>query len=186
MNESRSKRDVFYFVVLILTMITMLVGITFTYYSFLAGDKKDSTQIRTGTLSINYIDGREINTYLLLPIEEPNLNTTFSVYKKHFSVTSDGTLDQIMDLYIDVTSNDFDSNALGFALYDSSNTKIATGSIPDSGKVLMKNNVYLDSGETKSYTVLIWLQENYRNQDYEQGSTFVGGFEIDARQIELK
>ena len=50
----------------------------------------------------------------------------------------------------------------------------------------MKDSEYLKSGEEKSYTVLIWLQDNNENQDYEQGNSFVGGFEIDARQVILK
>lgn len=186
MNSSKNKRDVFYFTVLVLTLVVMLVGITFTYFSLLASDKKDSTRLQTGTLAINYIDGRAIDTSLLLPINEPNLDTEYSVYKKHFSVKSSGTLDQTMDMYIDVTKNDFADNALHFALYDSSNTKVRSGSIPSEGKVLMENDIYLKSGETKEFTVLIWLQENNQNQDYEQGSSFVGGFEINARQVKLK
>ena len=50
----------------------------------------------------------------------------------------------------------------------------------------MSSNIYLKSGETKNFTVLIWLQENNQNQDYEQGNTFVGGFDIDARQIKYE
>ena len=186
MESSKNKSDIFYFILLVLTLITMLVGITFTYFSLLSSEKEDSTRIKTGTISINYVDGREINTYLLLPIDEPNLDTKYSVYKKMFTVSSSGTLDQTMDLYITITRNDFVNNALKFALYDSNNKKIANGNIPSSGKVLMKDSEYLKSGEEKSYTVLIWLQENNENQDYEQRNSFVGGFEIDARQVILK
>ena len=164
----------------------MLVGITFTYFSLIAKEKKDSTKIQTGTISINYIDGKEINTYALLPIDEPTLNTKYSVYQKRFSISSNGTLDQYMDMYIDVTKNEFAPSALGFILYDSDNNKIAKGWIPKVGKVLMSSNIYLKSGETKNFTVLIWLQENNQNQDYEQGNTFVGGFDIDARQIKYE
>lgn len=91
-----------------------------------------------------------------------------------------------MDMYIDVTKNEFAPSALGFILYDSDNNKIVKGWIPKVGKVLMSSNIYLKSGETKNFTVLIWLQENNQNQDYEQGNTFVGGFDIDARQIKYE
>ena len=185
-SGSRSGRDTFYFVVLILTLITMIVGVTFTFYSLMASDKKDSTIVKTGTLSINYIDGKKINASPLVPMEEPSLNSSDFTYKKSFSVTSDGTLDQTLDLYINITSNSFANGDLRFSLYDSENVKIATGSFPKSGKILMKSGDYLKSGETKSYTVLIWLQENYQNQDYDKESTFVGGFEIEANQVKLK
>ena len=37
--------------------------------------------------------------------------------------------------------------------------------------------------ETKKFTVLIWLQENNLNQDYEKGKSFSGGFDIEAQQL---
>ena len=100
MESSKNRRDIFYLILLVLTLITMLVGITFTYFSLLSSEKEDSTRIKTGTISINYVDGREINTYLLLPIDEPNLDIKYSVYKKMFTVSSSGTLDQNIYLYI--------------------------------------------------------------------------------------
>ena len=186
MENSKSKRDIFYLILLILTLIIMIVGITFTYYSLMLSEKKDSTMIKTGTIAINYVDGREFNTYELLPIDEPNLDSKYSVYKKQFSVRSDGTLDQTIDIYIKVTENGFTNNALKFALYNSNNKKLSTGFIPSTGDVLIYSNDYLKSGSTNSYTVLIWLQENNQNQDHESGKSFVGGFEITAEQVKLK
>ena len=186
MEESKGKKDIFYLILLILTLITLAVGITFTYFALKAQEKEDSTRVQTGILSVNYIDGKEINTYALLPINEPNLNTKYSTYKKSFSVSNNGTLEQIYNIYIDVTKNEFDNNALYFALYDSNNKKISKGAIPNSGRVLLASNINLKSGKTNNYTTLIWLQENNNNQDYEQGNTFVGGFYIAAEQIKYE
>jgi len=184
MSEGKTKKDMFYFIVLILTMITMIIGITFTYFNLLASEKEDSTIIKTGTLSINYVDGKIFNTYTLLPIDEPSLNTKYSVVKKEFYVSSDGTLDQTLDLYLKVTRNDFTEGALKFVIYNSSNRKMATGYIPITGeKVLMSSGIFLKNNETEKFTVLIWLQENNQNQDHEQGNIFVGGFDITATQM---
>lgn len=185
MNKVK-KNELFYFLLLILTLITMIIGVTFTYFALMASEKEDSTRIQTGTLAINYIDGQAIDTYLLLPINEPNLDSKYSVYKKEFAVSSTGTLDQNLDIYIDIKHNDFSNNALKFAIYDVNNNKMATGFIPKEGKILMTSGYYLKSGSTANFTVLIWLQENNQNQDYEQGSTFSGGFDITAKQVELK
>lgn len=186
--NSKSKNDIFYFVLLVLTMITMVVGVTFTYFSILAKEKDDSTKIHVGSLSINYVDGKEINTYALLPIEEPDLNTKYSVYKKQFYVSSDGTLDQTLDLYITVTESSFESNTLKFALYDSENNKLSTGYIPSisGSKVLMASGIPLKSNNIGSFTVLIWLQENNQNQDEQQGKAFIGGFDITATQVKYE
>lgn len=182
----KSKNDIFYLILFVLTIITMIVGITFTYFSLIASEKEDSTKVQTGSISINYIDGEKIDTYALIPINEPTLNTKYSVYKKRFAVSSNGSLDQTLDIYINVTDNKFKNNALGFSLYNSDNRKIATGRIPSSGRVNLISNEYLKNNTTNNYTVLIWLQEDNTDQNYEMGNTFVGGFDIDAQQIKYQ
>ena len=186
MNIRGSKRDLFYLILLVLTLVTMIIGITFTYLALVSSEKKDSTRIQTGMLAINYVDGKNINAYLLMPINEPTLETKYSVYKKNFSVASSGTLDQTLDIFINVTKNEFKNNALKYAIYDANNEKIGIGSIPASGNIVIASDLYLKSGATNNYTVLIWLQDNNLNQDYEQGNSFIGGFEIIANQIKYE
>lgn len=186
-DSKRRKNDIFYLLLLFFTLITMIIGITFTYFSLLTKEEDDSTKVQTGTLAINYIDGQEIDTYALLPISEPNLNTKYSTYKKSFSISSsNSTLDQNFSIYIDVTNNEFDNNALGFILYDANGNRISSGNIPSSEKVLLASNIELKTGETKTYTVLIWLQDNGKNQDYEQGKNFSGEFYITTEQIKYE
>lgn len=186
-DSKKRKNDIFYLLLLFFTLITMIIGITFTSFLLLAKEDDDSTKVQTGTLAINYIDGQEIDTYALLPISEPNLNTKYSTYKKSFSISSsNSTLDQNFSIYIDVTNNEFDNNALGFILYDANGNRISSGNIPSSGKVLLASNLELKTGENKSYTVLIWLQDNGKNQDYEQGKNFSGEFYITTKQIKYE
>ena len=186
-DSKRRKNDIFYLLLLFFTLITMIIGITFTSFLLLAKEDDDSTKVQTGTLAINYIDGQEIDTYALLPISEPNLNTKYSTYKKSFSISSsNSTLDQNFSIYIDVTNNEFDNNALGFILYDANGNRISSGNIPSSGKVLLASNLELKTGDNKSYTVLIWLQDNGKNQDYEQGKNFAGEFYITTEQIKYE
>lgn len=186
-DSKRRKNDIFYLLLLFFTLITMIIGITFTSFLLLAKEDDDSTKVQTGTLAINYIDGQEIDTYALLPISEPNLNTKYSTYKKSFSISSsNSTLDQNFSIYIDVTNNEFDNNALGFILYDANGNRISSGNIPSSGKVLLASNLELKTGENMSYTVLIWLQDNGKNQDYEQGKNFSGEFYITTKQIKYE
>lgn len=186
-DSKRRKNDIFYLLLLFFTLITMIIGITFTSFLLLAKEDDDSTKVQTGTLAINYIDGQEIDTYALLPISEPNLNTKYSTYKKSFSISSsNSTLDQNFSIYIDVTNNEFDNDALCFILYDANGNRISSGNIPSSGKVLLASNIELKTGDNKSYTVLIWLQDNGKNQDYEQGKNFSGEFYITTKQIKYE
>ena len=185
-SEGKNKNDIFYLIVLVLTLITMAVGITFTFLSLETKDKEDSTKIKTGTLSISYVDGDAISGIGLIPRDEPTFNTDFAVYKKRFSIRSNGTLDQSLDIYLNVTKNDFKDGNLKYSLYNSENRKISTGSIPSSGNVLIAKDDYLKNNFTNNYTILIWLQNTDDNQEYEEDSIFVGGFDITANQVKYK
>lgn len=180
--NGQSKSNVFYLIVLILTMITLIVGISFTYYSLVSSAEEDSTILKTGTLKINYVDGKAVNIDKLVPINEPNLDTEKFVYKKYFSVSSTGTLDQNINIYFDVIQNDFDDNILGYSLYYENN-KLSSGVMPKTGRILLKDNHYLKNGSTNNYTMLIWLRENNENQDNQMDNVFKGGFYIDATQF---
>lgn len=183
---SKSKNDIFYLIVLVLTMITMIIGITFTYFSFIAKEKEDSTKVQTGSIAINYIDGIAINSNGLIPRKEPLLEESYAVYKKRFAVSSSGTLDQTLDIYINVTKNEFLNNNLKFALYNSNGSKISSGSIPSSDKVLLVSGDILKTNSTNSYTVIIWLNDDGTNQNYEMSNAFVGGFDINAQQLKYQ
>ena len=180
---SKSKNDIFYLIVLVLTMITMIIGITFTYFSFIAKEKDDSTKVQTGSIAINYVDGIAINSNGLIPRKEPLLEESYAVYKKRFAVSSSGTLDQTLDIYINVTKNEFLNNGLKFALYNSNGSKISSGSIPTSDSVLLASGEVLKTNTTNYYTVIIWLNDDGTNQNYEMSNSFVGGFDINAQQL---
>ena len=78
-KDLKSKNDIFYLIVLILTIITLMVGITFTYFSLVAKEKDDSTKVKTGSIAINYIDGASINSNGLIPRKEPSLGENYAV-----------------------------------------------------------------------------------------------------------
>ena len=172
-----------YFVILLLLFIIMVIGVTFAYFTLAGKEEDDSSQIWTGTLSINYVDGKEIKAYDLYPIEEPKLGDTLYVYTKNFSITSNGTLDQNVDLYVDIKKNEFVNGHLRYALYDGEGNKIGIGGFPNDGKVLIASDMFLKSGETKDFSVLLWLMETGENQNIEQECSFNGEFIVFANQI---
>ena len=57
MESSEEKKKIFYTIVLILTLITMIVGATLAYFSLVGSQKEEGTVLYTGKLEINYIDG---------------------------------------------------------------------------------------------------------------------------------
>ena len=76
MESNIKKKNLFYMIVLILTLITLLVGVTLTYYKYLASQKEDSTVLYTGTLAIEYIDGVYIKDPELYPMDNVTYETT--------------------------------------------------------------------------------------------------------------
>ena len=66
-ENSNDKKNFFYIVVLILTLITMVIGITFALYSLMSSQKKDGTVLYTGKLELNFIDGIYIDNPILFP-----------------------------------------------------------------------------------------------------------------------
>lgn len=182
-NNSEAKINIFYVLILILSLVVITIGGTLTYYTLVGKEKDDSTEVRTGTLYINYVDGKTINATDLYPIDEPTIDSDSYVYRKEFSVESTGTLDQTLDIYVDVTKNEFIDGHLMYSLYDFDGNKISDGSLPTNGRHLLTSNVFLKSKESKSYVVLIWLKETFDNQNKEQACHFTGEFEIEARQI---
>lgn len=183
MESSQQKKNLFYMIVLILTLITMIVGATLAYFKLVASQKEESTVLYTGTLSIEYIDGTYIKNPDLYPIKNVNYNTYKYVYRNNFAVTSTGTLDQTISLDVEITKNEFYENALKYAVYNSEGVEMQRGNVPQSGKVNLASNLYLASNGTTKYTLIIWLDNTNYNQNFEMGNTITGRIDVYAKQV---
>ena len=178
------KINKYYIIVLILCLIIFIIGITFAYYSFVAGEKEDSTRIYTGTLIINFKDGVEIHNPYLIPRYEPNsLNDNKDLYTNKFSIESTGTLDQTFDVYLNVTTNEFKENSLNYKIFNSKGNAIKKGYITKNGNMKLIENTYLDAKDKAEYTLVIWMAENGKNQNDEQAKSLIGNLSVEAVQV---
>ena len=182
-ESSNEKKQLFYIIVLILTLITMIIGATFAYFKLVGSQKKDGTVLYTGTLQINYIDGKYITNPELFPVKSVDYSTYDKVYRNHFGITSTGTLDQTVSIDIDITTNEFPENVLKYNVYNNEGMQLATGNVPKSGNINLANNIFLGHGETAYYTVIIWWQSTNYNQTVEMGSVVTGRINATAKQI---
>ena len=183
-EQSTSKKNLFYIIVLILTLVTMIVGAAFAYYSLVASQKEEGTVLYTGKLEINYVDGVYIRNPVLLPMHNVNYNTYNNVYRNRFSIVSSGTLDQTLSIDADITKNEFSAGALQYAVYNSAGSEIKRGTVPQSGKVTLAENIFLASDGTATYTIIIWWDDttNY-DQTNEMGKTITGKITAYAKQL---
>lgn len=191
-----NKKNVYYIVSLILTLLVFVAASTFAYFEVVANREKDSTKIYTGTFMINYHQGDVIKGINLVPgtdfgngAKEPNINTEHNVYKNTFTVSNSGTLDALLDISIDITNNDFtyyvnkedrNKNILKYTLFTSNGGILSTGDIPASGNLKISSNLKLENNKSENYTLMIWLYDNGTNQNEEQGKTFSGKIIVDA------
>lgn len=182
-ESSQEKKKIFYLVVLVLTLITMLIGAVFGIYSLIASQKEDDTKLYTGTLQINYIDGVYIRNPELIPTKNVDFSTYKGVYRNNFQIASSGTLDQIINLDLEISKNEFIENALKYAIYNSKGNELASGFVPKTGKVNLASNMYLASGSVATYTLIIWLDNTNYNQNSEMGKIITGKINAYAKQI---
>ncbi len=183
MESSDSKKSIFYMIVLILTLITMIIGATLAYFSLVASQKEEGTKLYTGKLEINYIDGVYIQHPELIPQEDPGFDTYDGVYRNTFAVSSAGTLEQAITLELEVTKNEFREHSLRYTLFNENEKKIATGYVPQTGKVSLADNLYLEPTGTAQYTLLIWWINTNYNQNADMGKSIVGKINVHAKQI---
>ena len=183
MESSESKKNIFYMIVLILTLITMIIGATLAYFSLLKSQVEEGTVLYTGKLEINYIDGVYVNNPGLLPIKNPGYNTYSGVYRNNFSVASSGTLEQTIDIELDVSKNEFKPDAIKYAIYNELGQRITKGSVPNEGTVTMASDMYLAPTGTAKYTLLVWLDDTEYNQNDQMGKSIVGKINIHSKQM---
>ena len=183
MESSENKKRIFYMTVLILTLITMIIGATLAYFSLIASQKEEGTVLYTGKLEINYIDGVYIKNPELLPIKNPGYNTYKGVYRNSFTVSSSGTLEQAINIELEITNNEFSENAIKYAIYNDKGQQLSNSSVPKNGKVSLASDMYLEPTGTAKYTLIIWLDNTNYDQNFEMGKTITGKINIHSRQI---
>ena len=183
MESSEEKKRIFYMIVLVLTLITMIVGATLAYFSLIDSQKKEGTVLYTGKLEINYIDGIHIKNPELIPTKNPGYNTTKGVYRNSFAVSSSGTLEQTISVELEVSKNEFKENSIKYAIYNIKGQKISSGNVPTTGKVTLASDMYLEAVGTAKYTLLVWLDNTNYNQNDQMGNSIVAKINIHSKQM---
>lgn len=183
MESSENKKRIFYTVVLILTLITMIIGATLAYFSLIASQKEEGTVLYTGKLEINYIDGVYIKNPILTPLKNPGYDTYEGVYRNTFTVASSGTLEQTIDIELQIGHNEFREDGIKYAIFNDKGQKLASGNVPKTDKVTLASNMYLEPVGTAKYTLILWLDNTAYNQNNEMGKSITGRINIHSKQL---
>ena len=181
-NNSEEKKNLFYIVLMILTLITVIVGAAFAAYTFLHSQKEGSTSVYTGTLSIEYMQGNRIYLNKMFPVRSPKITDTENIYKNVFKIKNTGVLDGVLRIGIEIKRNEFEEGSLKYKLFNSSGSELTAGNVPKNGNFEILNNVLIESDKTVEFILIIWLEENYQNQNDEMGKILTGIVRADASQ----
>ena len=182
MISHTNKKDFFYIIVLILTFITFVVGMTFAIYSWIFSQKEGSSAVYTGTLSIEYFSSNIVNFNSLYPIKKPSYDSTENVYKNDFRVTNTGSLDGIVQVVIDVSKNQFSDNVMKYLLYNSDKEELISGYLNGEDNIILIDKMLIENNSSERFMLIIWLNESDDNQNSEMRKTFIGTIEVNASQ----
>ena len=180
-NTTENKKNIFYSAMLVLTLIITIIGVVYALGILVKSQKEGSSIIYTGTLSIDYITGREVNCSLM-PIYTPASVDAEGAYTNTFSITSTGTLNSVVDIELEINHNEFPDGYIKYALYNSNNELLKVGNINGTNKVSLAQNVLIETTETATYTLQIWLEELNEDQTEYMKKTLTGKINVDAIQ----
>ena len=119
---------------------------------------------------------------VLYPIPEPGFYDTKNLYRNSFSVSSNGTLEQNVQISFDISLNQFSEDSIKYALYYANGRKISTGYL-NQGEPVLVDNLYFKENETKDFVLMIWLEEKPYEQVGEQGCKLSGIIRIYSKQF---
>ena len=181
MNIKYSKKEKFLIIFYLVMIIFLGVGITFSFYLLASSAEDDSSRVYAGRLDVNYIQGNEVTADTLYPIASVDFNTVENVYRNRFSVGTDGTLEQNVEIGFNITKSEFSNDMVRYTLFSGAGVELSTGYLNE-GFVTMQDNLYFKEIETRDFVLIIWLEEKPFEQSEEQGNRLFGKIVINSKQ----
>ena len=183
-NKNNSSKNKIILIIIILILIVMILSATYAYFILLVSKEEDSTQLYTGTLDVQYEQGNIIYGDMFYPRSRPeSLEDNFRTYINSFTVTNTGTLDGYVRIGLHVVENEFPDDGLSYRIFNGEGELFLSGTISSLDSYTLADNIFMRSGESASYTIQIWLEENGRQQNKSRGKKMVAAIEVTETQI---
>ena len=168
----KNKKIIMFFIIAILFLLSF--GISYAYFMVVLSGNDNAKDViaTTGTLSINYTDGNEINSANVIP----GWTTT-----KTLVVSNTGTLGAYYKLELIDVVNTFINDEFTYSISCISNIDTCDGlsetPLPISNDSLLYG-IYIRVGEVHSYEITFSFIETNSVQNYNQGKTFAGKINV--------
>ena len=190
----KSDKKIFYVVIALCVAILLIVGVSFAYFVSSVGSAEDAVQVKSATVTISYTEGTIVNATNLIPSSQTVMTQAFhdtgsyGVCKDkngydvctayEFTVTA-GTEPQEIVGTLSVTKNEF--TGLKYMVLDEDDQEVTpvTALGDQSGNITFIANDTVDASASKTYHLIIWLDETNQPQE-EQGKEFVAGVVVNS------
>jgi len=180
-NPTENKKNIFYTAMLILTLIITVIGTVYALGILMKSQEEGSSAIYTGTLSIDYQTGRVVDCNLM-PIYTPTTVDDEGTYLNTFSITSTGSLNSVVDIELDINQNEFPEGYIKYALYNVNKELLTYGDIDGTDTIVLAEKVLIETGQTATYILQIWLEELNEDQSKYMRKNLTGTINVDAIQ----
>jgi len=177
--EQRINKKMTLLISSIIAILVLVIGITFAYFA--ATGSADSQRITSGELSIKFTTGNILRTTGLIPIQASEVETKAT--EINFSVENTGDLKAYFDVYLSdiVIAEELKDSYFKYRLYEGE-TVIGEGNFELVGTdKLLQRSVSIESGVTKNYKVLVWLEESNEDQNAMQNKSLTAKVTVKSK-----
>jgi len=177
--EQRINKKMTLLISSIIAILVLVIGITFAYFA--ATGSADSQRITSGELSIKFTTGNILRTTGLIPIQASEVETKAT--EINFSVENTGDLKAYFDVYLSdiVIAEELKDSYFKYRLYEGE-TVIGEGNFELVGTdKLLQRSVSIESGVTKNYKVLVWLEESNQDQNAMQNKSLTAKVTVKSK-----
>ena len=161
---------------IIISILILVVFIGLTYAYFFTTISTSEKTVTYGKLDITYTNGEKVNFSNSLPMSEKDVDIYAT--RNKFSVTNSNDADSLsgyLEIYLDSISipNELKNSNFRWVLYQGDH-RLSSGHF---GKVTgtsrkLKNNVPLKKGDTKDFSIALWIYDDGSNQNNMLNKTF--------------
>ena len=182
MKEERKNNKIYYGSIIIAIIIILSIGVSYAWFT--SKIVKNPNLVTNGTLQIKYTEGSNINASNLKPATTTQVLEAYKngscIYKQDreqgitnehicayntFTITNTGTLYAKTDISIKNIINTYSSN-IKYMLFENTPEELTINNLK--GVIILEKNILIPpkTNNSKTYTLLIWLDENADNYDF--------------------
>ena len=162
---------------IIVAILLLIVGVSYAYFSATVKEEgKTQTVIKANELSLTFNGTSEITADDMIPGDS---------FTKTFTVENTSSVKASYNIYMEGITNEFNED-LVYVLSDETGTVVAKTPLPttNAGKTYLLENIEIESGVTKSYTLKIEYTYLDTPQNDYQGAEFKATVGIDSNKVE--